>query len=197
MMKKMWLLIGVCWMAGWFLQACEEEDCALTTVAYGSFMFVDEAGKQVALADTLSVTAPLYTSDTLYVYEGAYDTLTSLYPIDTLTADKGYHLVLQVTREEELILNRKTGATGLEVPFSYTATTDTFFLRYSAQVRDTLWVTHENLPYFTSMDCGTVMHYKLTDVKSTHHLIDSLEIVNKDVTNNLKTNVKIYFSVAR
>lgn len=95
-----------------------------------------------------------------------------------------------------VIINRKLGADGMELPLSYTASVDTFFLHYSTRLADTLWVEHQNLPYFSSMDCGTVMHYKLLGIKSTNHLIDSVRVIDSEVTNMLKKNVKIYFTVS-
>lgn len=94
-----------------------------------------------------------------------------------------------------VIINRKLGATGMDVPLSYTALVDTFFLQYNSRLADTLWVEHQNLPYFSSMDCGTVMHYKLQGVRTTNNLIDSVRITDSGVTNMLKQNVKIYFTV--
>lgn len=95
-----------------------------------------------------------------------------------------------------VIINRKLGADGMDLPLSYTASVDTFFLHYSTRLADTLWVEHQNLPYFSSMDCGTVMHYKLLGIKSTNHLIDSVRVIDSEVTNILKKNVKIYFTVS-
>lgn len=100
------------------------------------------------------------------------------------------------TTVTEAIINRKLGAEGMDIPLSYTASVDTFFLLYNSRLADTLWVEHQNLPYFSSMDCGTVMHYKLLGIKSTNHLIDSLQITDSGVTNMLKENVKIYFTVS-
>ena len=94
-----------------------------------------------------------------------------------------------------VIINRKLGASGMDLPLSYTAVVDTFVMRYSARLADTLWLEHQNHPYFSSMECGTVMHYKLMNIRSTSNLIDSVQIVNPEVTNTLKDNVKIYFTV--
>lgn len=104
---------------------------------------------------------------------------------------------LTVSSTADIVLvNRKYGASSMMLPLSYTAVEDTFFLQYSARLVDTLWVEHQNHPYFSSMDCGMVMHYELVNIKSTNHLIDSVQIVNSGVSNTLKDNVKIYFTVA-
>lgn len=194
-MRKIGWFLTTLLLGGWLMSACEEEDCALSTASYGLFAFVDENGRQVALGDTLTVTAPLYSYDSVYVYMSETDTVISNHPIDTLTSANGYRSELLVSREEEVFLNRKTGAKDMMLPFSYTAAEDTFVMRYTFRLCDTLWVKHENRPYFTSMDCGTVMQYRLLDVRSTHHLIDSVKIVESSVTNSLKTNVKIYYTV--
>jgi hypothetical protein len=174
---------------------CESNDCMLSSESYCSMSFVNEQGKGVQLLDTISVITNLNEYNKSYVYYNDTDTITSTTPIDSLL-EKGYQQSVVTKRKQYVLLNQKPGAGKLELPLSYTAVRDTFFLRYSARLADTIWVEHQNLPYFSSMDCGTVMHYKLTEIASTHHLIDSIQIVNSEVTNTLKENVKIYYTLS-
>lgn len=190
LLKVIMLVWGLCvCMAG-----CESSDCLLSSESYCSISFVDGQGKSVKLLDTLTVSVNLNEYDTTYIYRSATDTVVSQSPIDSLVA-KGYELSLLVEQIQGVLLNRKSGAEGVEIPLSFTSERDTFFYRYSARLADTVYVDHVNLPYFSSMDCGTVMHYRITSVSSTHHLIDSVRIVNPEVTNTLKENVTIYYTV--
>jgi hypothetical protein len=194
-MKKL-LKSLVLWMALCIgMVGCESNDCMLSSESYCSMSFVNEQGKGVQLLDTISVITNLNEYNKSYVYYNDTDTITSTTPIDSLL-EKGYQQSVVTKRKQYVLLNQKPSAGKLELPLSYTAVRDTFFLRYSARLADTIWVEHQNLPYFSSMDCGTVMHYKLTEIASTHHLIDSIQIVNSEVTNTLKENVKIYYTLS-
>lgn len=176
-------------------EGCEESDCSLSSVSYCSMAFYDSEGKMVKLKDTISIATPLEGYDSIYTYHSATDTIVSQVPIDSLTSDKGYSLQVSCTRKKGILVNRRYGAERMELPLSFTTETDTFFIIYSARLADTLYICHQNLPYFTSMDCGTIMRYKLTGTTSTHHLIDSVQISQSDVTNTLQENVKIYYTV--
>ena len=194
-MKKL-LKSLVLWMALCIgMVGCESNDCMLSSESYCSMSFVNEQGKGVQLLDTISVITNLNEYNKSYVYYNDTDTITSTTPIDSLL-EKGYQQSVVTKRKQYVLLNQKPSAGKLELPLSFTAVRDTFFLRYSARLADTIWVGHQNLPYFSSMDCGTVMHYKLTEIASTHHLIDSIQIVNSEVTNTLKENVKIYYTLS-
>ncbi len=193
-MKRLLKVIMLVWGLCVCMAGCESSDCLLSSESYCSISFVDGQGKSVKLLDTLTVSINLNENDTVYVYQSATDTVVSSSPIDSLVA-KGYELSLLAERVRGILLNRKFGAEGLDIPLSFTSERDTFFFRYSARLADTVYVDHVNLPYFSSMDCGTVMHYRIASVSSTHHLIDSIRIVNSEVTNTLKENVAIYYTV--
>lgn len=192
---KGYVLAGLFAVIGMLAAGCEESDCPMSNASYASFGFYDENGELVKLKDTLSVITPLKGYDSLFAYYGPTDTIVSERPIDTLTTDKGYTLQMEYLRKMGTLINLRYGAERIELPLSYTATTDTFILTYSPRLADTLYVGHLNLPYFSSMECGTVMHYRLTHVSSTHHLIDSVEIAHPEITNTLQENVKIHYTI--
>ena len=191
LLRGVLVAVGLCiGMAG-----CESNDCMLSSESYCSMSFVDGKGNAVKLLDTLSVLVNLYEYDKCYVYHCDTDTVVLQEPVDSLV-EKGYELSLLTQPKQGVLLNRKTGADRVELPLSFTAERDTFFFQYSARLADTVWVDHLNHPYFSSMDCGTVMHYKIVGITSTHHLIDSIQVVSSEVTNMLKENVKIYYTVS-
>lgn len=64
------------------------------------------------------------------------------------------------------------------------------------QGTDTLFISHRNKPYFTNLDCSTMMFYELTSTTATRHRLDSIQIINPNIDNNEKENIKIYFTVA-
>lgn len=194
-MRKILNVIACLLGVSLFVVGCESNDCLLTSDSYCRISFVDAEGKAVQINDTLTVSLNLAGYDSLFIYRCDTDTVVSPQPIDSL-AYKGYGEEIEVTRKQGVLLNRKVGAKEMDIPLSYTVGVDTFFLQYSDRLADTLWVWHENLPYFTSMECGTVMHYALQRVESTRHLIDSVRVVDAGVTNTLRENVKIYYTVS-
>lgn len=177
------------------VSSCESDDCMLSTSSYCYFGFYDGNNNLVKLTDSLTVSTSLGDFYTIYTHYCDTDTVISLAPIDSLI-DKGYLLATEEHLKTDTLVNRQYGADHIQIPFSYTEKEDTFFLMYSKRLRDTLIVKHDNTPYFISMDCGTVMNYSLIEISSTNYLIDSIQILDKEVTNTLKENVKIYFTVS-
>ncbi len=188
------LIVVAGWLAMWTV-SCESSDCMLSSESYCSMTFVDGEDKGVKLSDTLTVTTNMAGYDTLFVYRSDTDMVVSDKPVDSLLA-KDYILTVETIRKQGVLINQKYGAEGMQLPLAYLVEADTFYLHYGSVLVDTLWVKHQNLPFFSSMECGTVMHYKLLNVSSTHHLIDSVRIVSADVTNTLRENVKIYYTVS-
>lgn len=97
---------------------------------------------------------------------------------------------------DSIILNRKRGATEFTFPLSYAGETDTLVLRFSS-VGDTLFLSHDNLPQFISLDCGTAMFHTLTAVSSTHHAIHSVVISEPAIDYNATENLQILLRSAR
>lgn len=81
----------------------------------------------------------------------------------------------------------------VQLPMSYTHGCDTVLFRYDGSEADTLFVQHSNIPFYQSMECGTVMYHNITGVEHTHNLIDSVEVVHSFVNFDGNENLKIYF----
>ena len=61
--------------------------------------------------------------------------------------------------------------------------------------RDTITLIHQNIPYLQNIECGTMMFYKVEDIKYTTYNLKSIEIVNSDINNEEKKNFNIYYVV--
>lgn len=61
------------------------------------------------------------------------------------------------------------------------------------RLNDTLTFDYDATPYFVNDDCGVGFRYYINNLSSTHHLIDSVEIVDPLVTTVDKVYVAIYF----
>ena len=68
-------------------------------------------------------------------------------------------------------------------------------LGYMRKMRDTITLIHQNIPYLQNIECGTMMFYKVEDIKYTTYNLKSIEIVNSDINNEEKKNFNIYYVV--
>lgn len=99
---------------------------------------------------------------------------------------------LIVNGRDSIVVNHIENADMLQIPMSYTNTCDTVTFNYESGFSDTLFISHENIPYYISMECGTVMYHKLTGIRHTKSLIDSAVIVNDYVKFDYNENIKLY-----
>ena len=83
----------------------------------------------------------------------------------------------------------------MTVPLSYTDKT-TYVMHYTERMRDTIEVTHRNTPFVSNIECGAVMHYEVESIRYTTNALDSVTIVNPEITNEEKTNFYIYYRAA-
>jgi hypothetical protein len=82
-------------------------------------------------------------------------------------------------RTINLPLNGSANETGFVVIFQFTA--------------DTVWLTHEVIPWFMSQECGFILNFELTGARHSSALIDSVVIVTKEITSFDETNIRIYY----
>ena len=97
---------------------------------------------------------------------------------------------------DSIILNRKRGATEFTFPLSYGGEVDTMVLHFAYGVKDSLFIRHDNTPYFVSLDCGTAMFHRITDVRCSHRLLHSVVISEPQVNYNEQENLQILFRAA-
>ena len=105
-------------------------------------------------------------------------------------------LTVSVVREkgDSVVLNRKLGASSLVFPLGYSNACDTFIFRFARLgVSDSVFIRHDNHPYFISLDCGTAMFHTLTSVDCTHHLMQSIQITHPEINYDAQENVQLVF----
>lgn len=95
---------------------------------------------------------------------------------------------------DSVLINQEANPKQFQLPLSYTHTEDTFIVHYTEKIVDSIFVKHANIPHFISMDCGTGMYHFLEGVRSTNNAIDSIQIINPEVTYDAKENIKIYYT---
>ena len=83
----------------------------------------------------------------------------------------------------------------MSVPLSYTDRT-TYVIHYTETMRDTIELKHKNLPFVSDIECPTMMFFEVEDIRYTTNALDSVKLVNPNITNEEKINFYIYYRAA-
>ena len=101
---------------------------------------------------------------------------------------------MKVNGRDAIVVNYATNAKELTLPMSYTSNCDTVLLNFFDRYSDTLYIGHNNIPIYQSMECGVIMHHRLTGTANTTNMIDSMVIKETNVNFDHNENIKIYFT---
>lgn len=102
---------------------------------------------------------------------------------------------------DSLILNNVSGMSQVYLPFRSTKPSTSFFIHYNQKalsdprLNDTLVFDYTSDLYFASSECGALYRYRITGLKHTTHLIDSVVIADSMINNVDIERVRIYFRV--
>ena len=83
----------------------------------------------------------------------------------------------------------------MSVPLSYTDKT-TYVIHYTETMRDTIEVKHKNIPFVSDIECPAMMFYQVEDIRYTTNALDSVKLVNPEITNEERINFNIYYRAA-
>ena len=83
----------------------------------------------------------------------------------------------------------------MSLPLSYTDRT-TYVMHYTERMRDTIWVTHHNIPFVSDIECPAMMYYHVQELRYTTNALDSIILVNPEITHEERINFNIYYSTA-
>lgn len=64
-------------------------------------------------------------------------------------------------------------------------------------ITDTITFNYESIPYFASEECGAMYIYRITGVKHTYNIIDSVTLLDSLITNVELERIRIYFRTAQ
>ena len=101
---------------------------------------------------------------------------------------------MMVNGQKATVVNHMTNAKELTLPMSYTNECDTVILDFYDRYYDTLYIAHYNIPIYQSMECGVIMHHRVTGTAHTDYFIDSMAINNANVNFDYNENIKLYFT---
>lgn len=125
------------------------------------------------------------TSNTAYVNYNIYDAngnSVSLTGPVTVTA----------AGTDSVLINQESNLQSMQLPLRYTSTEDTFVIHLSEVLFDTIFVTHQNIPHFISMECGTGMYYHIDNARCTRRIFDSISVVNPDINFDANEHIQMY-----
>lgn len=116
---------------------------------------------------------------------------------DTLQ-DTLYVWTTRVDGKDTLIFNRGVNTESFSLPVSYAHPEDTLIFcvvdTNNVMKIDTVWMKKNDIPHFESVDCSAHFFHTLTDIRSSHRIIDTIFINNPSVTYNPSVDhVHIHF----
>lgn len=95
---------------------------------------------------------------------------------------------------DSVVVNRKSNASEVLFPLSYTHGIDTVVFDYNnGAAYDTLYICHTNTPTLVSVDCGMAMFHSVTSVSATHHVIDSIVLKSSEVNYDERENIQVIY----
>ncbi len=99
---------------------------------------------------------------------------------------------------DSLLTTTGTATQQVYLPFRTTQNNAAFCFHYSdfgasTAYNDTVWFDYESTPYFASEECGAMYRYRITNVRHTNIFIDSIAVIDPEITNSDVERIKIFF----
>ena len=156
----------------------------------------------IAVVSCVSVDCPVQNRvETTYALKkpsGGPDTLGA----DTLTVWT-HRIKYTDNKRDSILVNRLCGAkaTSFAVLVSHTLPEDSLFTMLKdtteRQWLDTICIRKDNFPHFESVDCQATYFHHITELKTTHHGIDSISIKNREVSYDKEEHFFLYLKANR
>lgn len=112
--------------------------------------------------------------------------------LDTVTISAT--AIINGQAHQDTIINLKSGLSSLQLPLSYNEKTE-YTIHYTQKLKDRITIEYTSKPYLSNIECGTVMFYHVDHIEYSTNVLDSVVIVNPDITNEEKINFTIYYTV--
>lgn len=106
-------------------------------------------------------------------------------------------LTVSAVGTDQVLVNKLSGKSEMTVPVSYYAETDTLVLHLcdddDMEATDTIWMDKVSTPHSDDPGCPYHVWHKVTAVRHTHYLIDTIIIVHPDINYDGLENLQIHF----
>lgn len=103
---------------------------------------------------------------------------------------------------DSMLVTPGTQVSQVYLPLRSTSASTSFYFAYRGEgidrpeFNDTLTMVYSSWPYFNSEECGASYRYTISRLDHTAHLIDSVALTDREVTNIDHEIIKIYFRTA-
>lgn len=122
-------------------------------------------------------------------YTKTLNTKTGLYVNSALAIDSLWVNGLGV---DSFLFENSKKINSIDVPLKKLSTQTDFIVRFN-QKTDTISIFYQNNDrYFISLECGCVIAHSIDEVTSTNHFIDSISVINRDITPTNAEHIQIY-----
>lgn len=122
-------------------------------------------------------------------YTKTLNTKTALYVNTALAIDSLWVNGLGV---DSFLFENSKKINSIDVPLKKLSTQTDFIVRFN-QKTDTISIFYQNNDrYFISLECGCVIAHSIDEVTSTNHFIDSISVINRDITPTNAEHIQIY-----
>lgn len=122
-------------------------------------------------------------------YTKTLNTKTGLYVNTALNIDSLWVNGLGV---DSFLFEKKKSIKSINVPLKKLSTQTDFIVRFN-QKTDTISIFYQNNDrYFLSLECGCVIAHSIDEVTSTKHFIDSISVINREITPTDAEHIQIY-----
>ena len=109
----------------------------------------------------------------------------------------GDTLTVTAVGTNQVLVNKLVNQSKISLPVSYYAPCDTLVLRISdtdgLSATDTIWMEKVSTPHADDPSCPIHIWHKVTDIRYTDNIIDTIAIVNPDINYNGWENFHIHF----
>ncbi len=105
-------------------------------------------------------------------------------PVDSLT-------VRGLGREDSLLYAAVNNVSTITLPINGSAVESGFIVDFDRGT-DTVWFSYDVKPWFLSPECGFILNFELLETRHSVNVIDSVVIVNREITSFDETNIRIY-----
>lgn len=95
---------------------------------------------------------------------------------------------------DSLLVNNET-VSDLHLPLRASTTSTQWRLTFTADdltLTDTVTIDYQPVEYFASVECGAMYYFDITNVTTTHNVIDSITVPLPHVTHVDQLNLRIY-----
>ncbi|MBA4321510.1 MAG: hypothetical protein C0408_01700 [Odoribacter sp.] len=100
--------------------------------------------------------------------------------------------VFGIGKEINKLYSKSTKLTVIQLPLNASSESCGFVIKIN-DITDTIKFTYSGFPHLISMECGITFHYTLNSHWKHGSTIDSIKIINSNITTFSEENIRIYY----